>query len=283
MKAYLSFKKVYLLFSLFFLLLVNSCETQVSNLKIVNAQTAFKIETKTVGNCKQSIPADWLSNTNNEGSAIDLYDANRTMYAGWGITAINSNMAIYYDPELYNINPERSVLRMGSLILAGVFSENAFLSFTNEIDEQINDYRLRSVLGGSCKGVVLYKIFPGDNINFNYIEAVRFALTKSNLWDQKGELVAGVAASISCNTIYVPHESPSLPKRASLKSSTSKDKKDDYGYNPQLGTEYCHNPKTGENFRVSPSINWSENGPDGPGYYGTSGNETIKMSPGRSD
>ena len=41
--------------------------------------------------------------------------------------------------------------------------------------------------------------------------------------------------------------------------------------------------KIKKNFRVSPSINWSENGPDGPGYYGKSGNETIKMSPGRSN
>ena len=94
-----------------------------------------------------------------------------------------------------------------------------------------------------------------------------------------------MATSILCTTVYVPHDMPSLPKRSSLQpssSSSSKGKKDDYGYNVQLGTEYCHNPRTGENFRVSRS-NWSDTGPDGPGYYGMAGNERIKMAAGRSD
>jgi hypothetical protein len=155
--------------------------------------------------------------------------------------------------------------------------------FTEEINEQFNDYRLRSVTAGNYKGVVLYRIFPGDGFNYTYIEAVRFALTRSDLWEQKGELVTGVAASISCVTQLRPSEAPSIPTGSRMKSSSSsKTKKDDYGYNVQLGTEYCHNPRTGENFRVS-SSNWSNTGPDGPGYYGMAGNERIKMAAGRSN
>ncbi len=279
-------KKLYRLIMLLLpasILFLNSCKAQTAPSTMVNAETAMKVESKQVGNCIQTVPAGWLSMGNKEGSAIDLFDAAHTMYAGWGIFPVNSNLAFYYDKELYNKNPERSVLRVGSMIASNIMGEQTSLRYTNEINEQISNYQLRSVEGINCKGVVLYRIFPGDNLNFTYIEAVRFALTKKDLWASKGELVAGIAASIQCTTQYIPHELPSLPKRPSLQPSASKSKKDDYGYNPQLGTEYCHNPRTGENFRVSPSTNWSETGPDGPGYYGWAGNERIKMAPGRSN
>jgi len=267
-----------LMSSLFF----NACYAQTKDEKIVNEQTALKMESKTVGNCRQMVPAGWLSGTNKEGSALDLWDQDKTMYAGWGIFAVNTSMGPFYDKELYNKDPQRSILRIGSMIVTNTFGGNAKLVFTDEINEQFNGYHLRSVSAGNYKGVVLYRIFPGDGFSYNYIEAVRFAITRNDIWDQKGELVAGVAASIACTTILLPSEAPSLPKGSSLKSSAaSKNKKNDYGYNVQLGTEYCHNPRTGENFRVS-SENWST-GPGGEGYYGMAGNERIKMSPGRSN
>jgi hypothetical protein len=263
------------------LLFFNACYSQTNEVKTVNERTALKMEAKTIGNCNQMVPAGWLSATNKEGSALDLWDQDKTMYAGWGIFAVNTRMAFFYDKELYNKDPQRSVLRVGSMIVANSFGENAKIVFTDEINEQFNGYQLRSVSAGNYKGVVLYKIFPGDGFNYTYIEAVRFAITRNDLWEQKGMLVAGVAASIACTTILMPSEAPSLPKRSELKSSSARSKKDDYGYNMQLGTEYCHNPRTGENFRVS-SENWST-GPAGPGYYGMAGNERIRMAPGRSN
>jgi hypothetical protein len=270
----------------FILCLVNFCIVTIESTAqttLVNAQTAFKIENKTIGNCKQPVPVDWLNTTNPQGSALDLFDANHTMYAGWAVLPVNSRLAAFYDRELYNANPERSVLRIANMIGGGTFNEKSPIVYTTEINEQINGYVLRSVAGGAVKGIVFYKVYPGDNVNYNYIESIRVAFTKAELWEQKGELVFSIAAGINCTTVNTPSELPSLPKRSSLKSSVSKSKKDEYGYNVQLGTEYCHNPRTGENFRVSPSTNWSETGPDGPGYYGMAGNERIKMSPGRSN
>ena len=264
------------------LLTIHLCEAQVNDPKTVNAQTALQVENKRVGNCMQPVPVDWISSSNPQGSALDMYDASHTMYAGWGINAVNSRMALFYDRELYNKDPQRSVLRIANMVVLGQFGDKTPVVYTTELNEQIDGFVIRSVASGSVKGVVIYKIYPGDKINYTYIESVRFAFTINELWDKKGDLLVGIAAGINCTTTLKPSEPVSLPKRSSLSPSGSKTKKDGYGYNVQLGTEYCHNPRTGQNYRVS-SENWSDTGPDGPGYYGTSGNERIKMLPGRSD
>ncbi|MBV9988300.1 MAG: hypothetical protein JO301_11505 [Chitinophagaceae bacterium] len=241
---------------------------------------SFQIEPRTVGNCSQMVPVGWQANSNKEGNALDLWDNNKTMYAGYAILPVNTSMALFYDKELYNKDPARSVLRIMGVITANQFGDNA-PHYTEEINEQINGYQLRSFESNNCKGVVLYRVFKGDGFNYSYIEAMRMAVTRKDVWDQKGELVAGIAFKIMCNVQYIQHEAPSFPRSSSLKTSTTKTKKDDYGYNPQRGTEECHNPRTGENHIVTPEM-WSNTGPDGPGYYKKSGNEYIKMAPGRS-
>jgi hypothetical protein len=256
-----------------------------AQLKLVTDKTAFKVEMKQVGSCNQPVPVNWQTSTNKEGSALDLWNTENTMYASYAIFPVNVNMGPFYDRELYNKDPQRSVLRVLSMVVTGQFKENN-THYTDEINEKIGDYQLRSFASTNYKGVVIYRIFPGDGFNFHYIECIRLAITKADLWEEKGELVAGIAIGISCTAQIVQHETPSFPKARSMRSShdaAKTQKGSDYGYNPQLGTEYCHNPRTGENFRVSPSLNWSETGPDGPGYYGMAGNERIKMSPGRSD
>lgn len=259
----------------------NSCDAQNKEPIIVNEQNAFRIETRQVGQCTQGVPVGWTAQSNKEGNALDLNDPANTMYAGYGIFPVNTALGPFYDKELYNKDPQRSVIRMISMIVGAQFKDGQ-VQYTDEVNQQFNGYVLRSFASSKYKGVVLYKIFPGDNFNFTYIECVRIAITRTDLWEQKGELVTGVAMAISCTPILVQHESPSIPRSSSLKPSSSKTKKDDYGYNVQLGTEECHNPRTGQNFRVTSEM-WSSTGPDGPGYYGMAGNERIKMAPGRSN
>lgn len=251
------------------------------NVVTIDDDNSFPIERKTVGTCTQMVPVGWQSSTTKEGNALDLWDNEKTMYAGYAMLAVDTKMAIFYDKELYNKVPERSILRLMSNITIGQFQDNA-PQFTDEINEQINEYRLRSFESNNCKGVVLYRIFPGDGFNFTYIEGMRIAVTRKNIWEQKGELVAGIAFKIMCQGVIVQHDLPSIPRSSSLKTSSTRTKKDDYGYNPQRGSEECHNPRTGQNYIVTPNM-WSNTGPDGPGYYKPSGNEMIRMSPGRSN
>jgi hypothetical protein len=51
-------------------------------------------------------------------------------------------------------------------------------------------------------------------------------------------------------------------------------------YNVWLDKEYFHNPKSGENYWVSPSSDYQQSGPQGPGYYATYGNDVIKLESG---
>jgi hypothetical protein len=270
-----------------FLLMIaafNSCYAQnVQNNEpiIVTEQNSFRIENKQVGQCTQPVPIGWQSSSNKEGTALDLYDAANTMYAGYVILPVNTAMGLFYDKELYNKDPQRSIIRILSIALGNQFKDGAF-HYTDEVNQTLNEYQLRSFASNNYKGVVLYRIFPGDKFNYSYIECLRIAVTRSDIWEQKGELVTGIAIGISCNAVLVQHEVPSIPKSSSFKPSASKTKKEGYGYNVQLGTEECHNPRTGQNFRVTSDM-WSSTGPDGPGYYGLSGNERIKMSPGRSN
>jgi hypothetical protein len=47
--------------------------------------------------------------------------------------------------------------------------------------------------------------------------------------------------------------------------------------------EHYHDPRTGENYWVSPATDYRENGPQGPGYYVGVGGEQRKLQSGRSD
>lgn len=80
----------------------------------------------------------------------------------------------------------------------------------------------------------------------------------------------------------MPHASG--PNLGSSRGEGDKNGQNEAGYNPQLGTEYVHDPNTGENYLVSPSQQWSENGPNGPGYYAPKGGgDYVQLQPGRID
>ncbi len=249
--------------------------------KTVETSGAFKLVQKTAGACSGLVPDGWRSASNQEGSTAEFMSPDRTMYAGYGILGINPMLQIY-DQELYSQTPEVSIRRLAQLVASGELGDASQLSYTNEYNEQIGEYRLRSLESAGTKGVVFYRIFPGDGYNTSYIEAARFALVRKSMWEEKGLLVARVASSIQCSTQLVQRDLP-VVEVGSSGSATRDENGDEYGYNPQLGTEYAHNPNTGENFLVSPGENWSTDGPQGAGYYSQSGNTYIKLQPGRSD
>lgn len=252
--------------------------------RTVEESGGFKLVTKTAGACRGLIPEGWAANASPRSDAVDFMSPDRTMYAGYGILAVNPALQIYGGDsvDMYSNNPETSIRKLAGLVIRGTFGDRTSLSFTGEYNERIGEYRLRSLESGSSKGVVFYRIFPGDGFNYSYIEAVRFAFTKKHLWNTKGLLVARIASSLSCTTRFVQNDTPVIGAKTSKK--TSKHGEDsDYGYNPQLGTEYVHDSKTGENYLVSPNTNWSTDGPQGAGYYKPAGNEFIKLDPGRAD
>lgn len=127
-------------------------------------------------------------------------------------------------------------------------------------------------------GVAIYQTFsmPANG----YVVVIRSAGTLPALWAREGEIAASIARSIRCNV-------PLRPSTADWTSSSSgsgksrRPREGDSEYSRWLGREHYHNPRTGENFWVSPSSDWRDTGPQGPGYYIRRGNDTIRLEPGR--
>ncbi len=58
------------------------------------------VAVKQIGHCSVFVPRDWNLSTNPQGSTAEAQSHDKTMYAGWGVTAINRAMQPYYG-DLY--------------------------------------------------------------------------------------------------------------------------------------------------------------------------------------
>ncbi|MBI5420878.1 MAG: hypothetical protein HZA35_01020 [Parcubacteria group bacterium] len=248
--------------------------------RTVGAGDSFRVVQKSIGACSGLVPEGWSAFSSSHSDAVDFVSSDKTMYAGYGALGVNPAFQVY-DAELYSAAPEVSVKRFGDLIISGTFGDGSKLLYTNDYNQQVGEYTLRSLESQGSKGVVFYRTFPGDGINYSYAEVARFAFAKKQVWNVKGELVARVAASLSCSVQFSPSDQAVVgggPKDKSTKDENG----NEYGYNPQLGTEYVHD-ENGTNYLVSPSNSWSETGPSGAGYYKSTNTGWEMLKPGRSD
>jgi hypothetical protein len=133
-------------------------------------------------------------------------------------------------------------------------------------------------------GVAFYEVFPAGGNGFMILMRTAVTGNTPQLWPARIYEAAAVSRSIRCNVPNVPPapDPPSLNHReqrqAQAKSGEGGD--DDTLYNRWLEKEYYHNSSTGENYWVSPSEDWVQNGPQGAGYYAHSGNDYVKLDPG---
>jgi hypothetical protein len=126
-----------------------------------------------------------------------------------------------------------------------------------------------------AKGVVLYRAWPVPGDPRGYVLVVRRAQTAKSIWSTHGAQAIAVALSIRCTV--------QLRAGGGEGGSGSADDRLESTYNQQLGMEYAHDPQTGENYWVSPSADFRNDGPEGPGYYKRSGNDLRRLAPGRSE
>ena len=241
--------------------------------------------------CTSDVPDGWTMIASDRSDTADLFDPAGTMYAGYGIKAVNTTLAelaAYYDPplndpDLYSPDPGTVALAHGRIILASL-GGSPDPAPTEE--GRVGDYRLVLVESSTHRGAIFHRAegFPGDGVNYAYALPMYFAFTTSDRWNDNGALVARIAASIRCRTQFQPPDDYFVVEAGSEAGGTIDANGDDAGYNPQLGTEYVTDPVTGENYLVSPSESWSGTGPDGPGYYAPrGGGDYQKLEPGRTD
>lgn len=264
------------------LVIVFSCQSQIQKtggqnkgLKLITDNNSFLLESKKIGNCTSSLPTGWTGQANQQSSAIDLINPEKTMYAGYGIVGINPNMQVY-DRELYSNDHYISSKRIGNLILANIFMKNENFIYSSTPYSLADGYEFRLIESPSYKGIILLKRFRGDMINTSYILSVRFAITAKELWASKGSLLCNIALNTMCSTTLLPTDLPMVkfdPKKRGRASQNDEDGKSEY--NPYLETERIENPMTGDKRTVTTDM-WNETGPEGPGYYFKNGNDITK-------
>lgn len=260
--------------------------------RTVEASGGFRLAAISRGTCTAEAPADWTIQASDRSDTVDLSSPDGTLYAGYGILAVNTALAEYAylydpplnDPDLYSTDPATVAGAYGSVVL-GYLDGSTDLVYTDELSEWVGDYRLRSVASSSHRGVIFFHAsgFPGDGRDYSYALPMYYAFTRYESWAGQGLLVARVAASIRCTTQFQPSgDHPQVGDPSPGSSDAEDENGSDAGYDPQLGTEYVNDPSTRENYLVDPSQNWSENGPEGPGYYAAKGSgDYVKLEPGR--
>ncbi len=235
---------------------------------------------KQTPHCSAYAPGDWSISSNPQASALDLQSGDGTMYAGWGVTAINRAMQQYYGP-MYG-DPDTSVHTLAGMIVGKLFSDSSGVQFTGAPQPFLNYFTLRHFASARTQGVVFYHVYPGASPQF-YTESVYFAVAAASLPRARRAIAQGVAVSIRCATQLIPSQAPDVSRTG--KKGTPRPgcggEPNLRGYNQQLGTQYAHTA-TGDNFLYDIS-DYRNTGPDGPGYYRMLGNTLSKLEPGRSD
>jgi hypothetical protein len=222
------------------------------------------------GPCRAAVFAGWQLVPGQYGQTADVFGPNGA-YAGWGIVAVNPAMRQYYG-EMYG-PPDAHTAAILSQIL------HAQPQFTSS--QNIGGFfTAHEFQAGNMAGVVLYHVYPAAM--GQYIISEYFA------WAPLGDaaqlsLAEAVMTSLQCTSsvrpppapIYTPHSS--VPNRKHSSGSAEEDSMKDY--NSILGTQWAHD-STGRLYYLDRATQWSETGPDGPGYYAGTGVNKHKLTPG---
>jgi hypothetical protein len=131
-------------------------------------------------------------------------------------------------------------------------------------------------------GVAFYQVIPAPGVGYMIVMRMAGTGNAPGLWEKRASEAFAVARSLRCQVPSVAAAADPPELNAKKKSGANDGEETDTLYNTWLEREYYHNPQTGENYWVSPSENYSNTGPDGPGYYATFGNSLIKLDPGYS-
>jgi hypothetical protein len=234
---------------------------------------------KQTAHCSAYAPRDWSVSSNPQASALDLQSGDGTMYAGWGVTAINRAMQRFYGP-MYG-DPETSIRTLGSMIVGKLFSDAGGVQFTSAPAPFLNYFTIRHIASARTQGVVFYHIYPGASPQY-YTESVYFAIVDASVPRARHAIAPGVAVSIRCATQLIPSRAPDVAKTGKKGPRPGCGGEPNLrGYNMQLGTQYAHTA-AGDNYLYDIS-DYHNTGPDGPGYYRMLGNTLTKLEPGRSD
>ncbi len=219
--------------------------------------------------CYAIAPPDWFVwGQRKEGDAVDIGapDFSTVSWSALGVTGFLQNLPEFATPATH--------------IHAVLSGSNVGAHFRVTYGKPIQDefgYIWQPYVKEDTKppvqGVYIYRVIPVPQAAPAYVFISRIVQTPKQLWAEKGSLALMVGLSIRCNVqLHASPDSPARPRSSEDQMEST--------YNQQLGTEYAHNPETGEIYWMNHARDWRENGPQGPGYYIQSGNELKKLAEG---
>jgi hypothetical protein len=217
------------------------------------------------GFCTALAPADWkVTGVLPDGKGFSMRNADFVgAYVIMAFTALSVQMqpARYANPHVY---------------VQGMIADNSVQSGYGPVLQmaQLQQYGDMFVQEGETASrhiVAMYSVYPMSM--GGYVLVYRRADGPRELWQEYGTIAILAAGSIRCQAQYTPSSAGSSGR-------TSREPSRQSTYNIQLGTEYAHDPETGETFFMKHASDWRETGPDGPGYYRQVGNGYRKLVPG---
>ena len=242
-------------------------------IRLAGSAVPVKIHADQFGHCYAIAPLNWVIwGQRREADALDIGAPGtpEASWASWGVRGVAGWM-IRNDPGA--ATPESAIHQFlsGHMLL-----HKMHITYGPPMRDEWGYTWLpyeKDDVAPPRKGVVIYRAFPvaGDPLGYIYVD--RFAETTKALWESRGAQAIAVALSIRCTTQLRP--SPDAPGRP-----RADDDKLESTYNQTLGTEYAHNPDTGELYSMNHATDWKEDGPEGAGYYVRSGNDLRKLVPG---
>ena len=232
--------------------------------------------------CSVLAPPGWNFQSNANASTAEAQSADRRIYAGWGVTAINRAQEQYYGP-LFGA-PETSMLYLAQQVAQQNLGDASNLQYVSAPQPFLGYFTLRRLESARTQGYVFFRLYPGPVGPQSYIESVYFALADKALGQGGLAIASGVAVSLRCVTQLVPtRNDPPRRGNANRKKPTACGTAEGNlkGYNKELGVQWTHTAN-GTNILMDATTAY-ENGPDGPGWYARTGNSKEKLQLGRSD
>ncbi|MGA2667274.1 MAG: hypothetical protein ABSE91_04295 [Patescibacteria group bacterium] len=219
--------------------------------KTIGASAITLVEKKS-GYCKALVPNDWSFTSISPYVGADIFSADKTIHAGWGIAGIYK--ALYPTTE--------SALTY--LQTAVGYKDFTLTSAQKDLGNGFYIRDFSSSIGQ--KGEVIYQVYNFDT-SF-YVISVYMASANNNLWDSKGALALSSAISIRCVSQLRP-TTASVDYSSSDPSSAADNPEvdlSDQWTEAIMGYEDVYSPTTGDHYEAPLNSYWA-GGPDGGGYY----------------
>jgi hypothetical protein len=223
--------------------------------------------------CSALVPPGWSwTGENPAGSAFgaDIMRSDRRALASYYVVGVAPEMRTGYYSRWYS-TPDAAA--MGALSQLGTVPIQCSAPRMVSTGQKIMSCRTPDYVG-----VALYQSFPTQNNGF--VVVIRTAAATPQEWPKVSETASAVSRSIRCNIPLRPSTADwTSPSSGSREEKRKKEA--DSEYSQWLGMENYHDSSTGQNYWVSPSTDWHETGPRGPGYYVNVGGEMRKLDAGR--